>query len=71
MYYTSRDKSELVAYNDLVGQAEGYSGTTTQWTTIVEHPNGTDYAILKHPSYEAELTLEETLGTEWFPQIEL
>ena len=71
MYYTSQDKSELLAYNDLVGQAEGYSGTTTQWATIVEHPNGTDYAILKHPSYEAELTLEETLGTEWFPQIEL
>jgi len=71
MYYTSQDKSELVAYNDLVGQGEGYSGTTTQWATIVEHPNGTDYAILKHPSYEAELTLEETLGTEWFPQIEL
>jgi len=71
MYYTSQDKSELVAYNDLVGTGEGYSGTTTQWATIIEHPNGTDYAILKHPSYEAELTLEETLGTEWFPQIEL
>jgi len=71
MYYTSQDKSDLVAYNDLVGAGEGYSGTTTAWATIVEHPNGTYYAILKHPSYEAELTLEETLGTEWFPQIEL
>ena len=71
MYYTSQDKSELVAYNDLVGRVEGYSGTTTQWASIIEDPNGTDYAILKHPSYEAELTLEETLGTEWFPQIEL
>jgi len=70
MYYTSQDKSELVAYNDLVGAGEGYSGTTTTWASIIEHPNGTDYAILKHPSYEAELTLEETLGTEWFPQIE-
>jgi len=71
MYYTSQDKSELVAYNTLVTTGEGYNGTTTNWATIVEHPNGTDYAILKHPSYEAELTQEETLGTEWFPQIEL
>jgi len=68
MYYTSQDKSELVAYNDLVGTAEGYNGTTTTWATIVEHPNGNDFAILAHPSYEAELTQEETLGAEWFPQ---
>jgi len=72
MYYTSQDKNELEAYNTLVVEGEGYDGVNTKrWTDIVEHPNGTDYAILKHPSYEAELTLEETLGTEWFPQIEL
>ena len=36
--------------------------------SIIEHPNGSDYAILKHDSYTAELTEEETLGAEWFPQ---
>ena len=72
MYYNSQDKNELEAYNTLVVEGEGYDGVyTTDWAKVIEHPNGTDYAILKHPSYEAELTLEETLGTEWFPQIEL
>ena len=70
-YYTSTTKADLEAYNTSVNSGEGYSGTTTQWASIIEHPNGTDFAILKHPSYEAELTEEETLGTEWFPQTEL
>jgi len=71
MYYTSQNKSELVAYNDLVGAGEGYSGTTTQWATIVEHPNGLDFAILKHPNYDATLTIEESLGAEWYPSTEI
>lgn len=72
MYYTSTNKSELEAYNTLVVEGEKYDGVyTTDWATVIAHPNNTDYAILKHPSYEAELTLEETLGDDWFPQIEL
>jgi hypothetical protein len=68
-YYTSTNKSELEAYNTLVVNGEGYDGVyTTDWATIIEHPNGSDYAILKHDSYTAELTEEETLGSEWFPQ---
>jgi len=70
-YYTSTTKADLEAYNTLVTTGEGYNGTTTTWASIIEHPNGTDFAILKHSSYEVELTLEETLGAEWFPQIEL
>ena len=71
-YYTSTNKSELQAYNTLVVEGEGYDGVyTTNWSTIIEHPNGSDYAILKHDSYETELTQEETLGAEWFPEIEL
>jgi len=69
-YYTSTTKADLEAYNTLVTTGEGYNGTTTGWADIVEHPNGLDFAMLKHPNYDAELTLEETLGTEWFPQIE-
>jgi len=71
MYYTSTNREELVAYNEAVNSGEGYNGTTTQWAEIIEHPNRTDYAILKHPKYDAELTELETLGAEWFPQNEI
>ena len=67
MYYTSQNRSELVAYNDSVGAGEGYNLTTTHWSEIIEHPNGTDYAILKHLKYDAELTLVESLSDDWFP----
>lgn len=68
MYYTSQNRSELVAYNEAVNSGEGYSGTTTTWAKIIEHPNGADYAILKHKKYEAELTELETLTSDWFPE---
>ena len=68
MYYTSQNRSELVAYNEAVNSGEGYNGTTTQWAEIIEHLNGTDYAILKHPNYDAELTMGESLSEDWFPQ---
>ena len=70
MYYTSTNREELVAYNEAVNTGEGYNGTTTTWATIIEHPNGVDYAILKHPNYDAELTLVESLSDDWFPNIE-
>jgi len=70
-YYTSTNKADLEAYNTLVTTGEGYNGTTTNWATIVEHPNGLDFAILKHPNYDAELTIEESLGAEWYPNQEL
>jgi len=70
-YYTSTTKADLEAYNTLVTTGEGYNGTTTNWATIVEHPNGLDFAILKHPNYDAPLTIEESLGAEWYPNPEL
>ncbi len=70
MYYTSQNREELVAYNEAVNSGEGYNGTTTQWATIIEHPNGTDFAIKKHPKYDAVLTLVELLSEDWFPNIE-
>ena len=70
-YYTSTTKADLEAYNTLVTTGEGYNGTTTTWATIVEHPNGLDFAILKHPNYDATLTIEESLGAEWYPNQEL
>ena len=70
MYYTSQNREELVAYNEAVNSGEGYSGTTTTWAKIIEHPNGVYFAILKHPKYDAELTELETLTSDWFPPIE-
>lgn len=68
-YYTSTTRSELEAYNTLVVEGEGYDGVyTTDWASIIEHPNGTDYAILKHDNYEADLTIEESLGSDWYPE---
>jgi hypothetical protein len=70
MYYTSQNREELVAYNEDVNTGEGYNGTTTTWAKIIEHPNGVDYAILKHPNYDAVLTLVESLSDDWYPPIE-
>ena len=69
MYYISQNRSELVAYSEAVKVGEGYDGVyTTDWATPIAHPNGLDFAILKHPKYKAELTLVESLGSDWFPQ---
>lgn len=68
-YYISTNKADLEAYNTLVVEGEGYDGVyTTDWATPIAHPNGVDFAIVKHPNYEAELTIEESLGTDWFPE---
>ena len=69
MYYTSTNKADLEAYNKKVVWGEGYDGVyTTDWAQVIEHPNGVDYAMLKHNNYDAELTLIETLGADWFPE---
>lgn len=70
MYYIGT-KRECESYNEHVSIGEGYNGTTTHWAEIIEHPNGTDFAILKHQNYDAELTLVESLGDDWFPDIDI
>ena len=68
MYYTSTNKADLEAYNDKVVWSEGYDGVyTTDWAQVIEHPNGVDYAMLKHDKYNTELTLLEILSEDWFP----
>ena len=68
MYYTSTNKADLEAYNKEVVWGENYDGVyTTDWAQVIEHPNGVDFAMLKHPNYNAELTLLETLSEDWFP----
>ena len=68
MYYTSTNKADLEAYNKKVVWGENYDGVyTTDWAEVIEHPNGVDFAMLKHANYDAELTLLETLSEDWFP----
>jgi len=68
MYYTSTNKADLEAYNKKVVWGENYDGVyTTDWAQVIEHPNGVDFAMLKHPNYDAELIEIETLGADWFP----
>lgn len=67
MYYTSKYKAELESYNNLVKVAERYDGTTTtDWANIIEHPEGTQFAILKHDNYQTDLNTVETLDSSWF-----
>ena len=68
MYYTSTNKADLEAYNKKVVWGEEYDGVhTTDWASIIEHPNGVDFAMLKHDNYTTELTTLETLSEDWFP----
>ena len=67
MYYTSDNKSDLEAYNNLVVVSEGYDGRTTQrWANVIEHPEETQFAILKHDNYQTDLNTVETLDSSWF-----
>jgi hypothetical protein len=69
MYYVSSNRNELENYNRQVFDGEKYDGVhTTQWDQIIEHPNGSDFAILKHAKYTAPMELVDTLGNDWFPE---
>lgn len=66
MYYTSKTKAELEEYNQLVTDGENYSSSTTNWAEVIKHPSGLDFAIIKHPNYDLELTFVESLSEDWF-----
>ena len=52
MYYTSTARDTLEAYNEKIVAGENYDGSTTvRWDDVVEHHEGGQFAILKHPAY--------------------
>ena len=72
MYYISDNKADLEAYDNLVVVGEGYDGTTTKrWANVIEHPNGLQFAILKHHKYQTDLNTVDALSSDWFPQEDL
>lgn len=71
MSYYKGTYQECLDYDNRVTASEAYNQDRgINWAVIIEHPNGTDCAILKHPNYDAELTLVESLSDDWFPPIE-
>ena len=67
MYYIGT-QAECNAYNEQVKQGENYDGVdTTDWATPIAHPNGTDYAIIKHDNYTSSMTSQDSLGDDWYP----
>ena len=64
MYYTGTQE-QCEAYNTEVTLRENYQSSTSRWANVVEHPNGTDFAILKNSTYESELNELETLPDDW------
>lgn len=70
MYYITKDKNKLIAYNEQVTASEGYSGTTMMWACICEHQNGVDFAIVKNEKYSTDLEEVETLPFDWYPNDE-
>ena len=52
MYYTSTERDILEDYNSKVAAGENYDGNkTVRWADVIEHHEGGQFAILKHPSY--------------------
>ena len=70
MYYKSQNKQELEAYNERVSQGEGYQGITTKWSSIIEHQNGVDFAIVKNEKYLENLTEIDSLDG-WFTETQI
>lgn len=66
--------SQVVAYNNLVTTAQGYTAGTNKWADPIENDsNPGEWAIPKNPSYEdASMTLiQGNLPDGWLPEPEL
>lgn len=69
MAYYLATYQECIEYDNTVTQGERYVHNDN-WAEPRVHPDGNNYAIRKHPNYEAELTLVESLTDDWFPELD-
>ena len=70
MYYIGT-KQECEDYNAKVTLGENYQGLTTSWANVTSNQNGQGFAILKHESYESDMTLIDKIPDGWFNNTEL
>lgn len=65
--------AQVVAYNNAVGAGQGLQVGENKWADAIENnSNPSQWAILKHPSYEdsAMTLIEGELPEGWLPEIE-
>ena len=65
MYYIGT-KLKCKKYDKKVTLGENYSGGTRHWADAIEKPDGSEYAIMKHEKYIANMTLVDELSSDWF-----
>ena len=70
MYYRGT-KEECEDYNTKVTLGEGYQGSTNSWANITSNQNGQGFAILKHESYESDMTLIDKIPDSWYNNLEI
>ena len=70
MYYRGT-KIECEDYNIKVTLGENYQGSTDSWANVISNQNEQGFAILKHESYESDMTLIDKIPDGWFNSTEL
>ena len=70
MYYRGT-KEQCEDYNTKVTSKENYQGSTNSWANVTSNQNGQGFAILKHESYESDMTLINELPSDWYNNTEL
>tara|TARA_R110000822_G_C15227028_1_gene484935 strand:- start:57 stop:260 length:204 start_codon:yes stop_codon:yes gene_type:complete len=65
MYYIGT-KLKCKNYDKKVTLGENYSESTTNWSDYIEKPDGSEYAIIKHEKYIANMVLVDELSSDWF-----
>jgi hypothetical protein len=70
MYYKGT-KEQCEDYNTKVTLGENYQGSTTSWANVTSNQNGQGFAILKHESYESDMTLINQLPSDCYNTTEI
>jgi len=70
MYYRGT-KIECEDYNIKVTLGENYQGSTDSWANVISNQNEQGFAILKHESYESDMTLIDKIPDSWYNNLEI
>lgn len=66
MSYYIGTHNECQQYNELVTFSNNFGSVTDVWATLVQHPNGVDFAIKKHPKHDSAMKEVNALPADWF-----